>query len=166
MLQTEIELRVGSILTGDLDLSSKTKAALDFAKTYSLANGTDQGEADQLWFDARTIGAGLNDDLDLTGGITNGLNQAVTFARVKFMMVFSTAANAGAIKVGGATDPFDSWLGAATDSVKVMPGGCLWLIAPDAVAYPVVPLTDDKLRIANPNASGINYEIVLVGTTV
>lgn len=167
MLRTQIEFKIGSILTSDLDLSSEAKAALDFAKEFSLASGTGQSEADQQWFDTREILASGNDDLDLTGGITNGLNQTVTFVRLKGIVLYSRPSNANNIRIGKNTvpgPPGPPWQDDAGNIVR--PGGLLFLIAPDPVAYPVSGLPGDTLRITNmAGGSAVTYDIILIGAT-
>lgn len=166
MLTTQIEFKVGSALSSALDLSSKTKVGLDFAKTFSLTSGVGQSQADQLWFDSRNILASGNDDLDLAGGVTNGLGQTVTFVRIKAIVLYSKASNLNPIHMGGGLSPFSSWVGAAGDILRIMPGGLQVLVAPDPTAYPVTPGSADILRITNSaGGTAVDYEIVLVGTT-
>lgn len=164
-LNTRIDFTIGATLLNDLDLSASAKVALSLAKALVLTSGTGAGQADQLWFDKRTILAAANDDLDLAGGITNGLNQTVTFAKLKLMFIFSVAANLNNLTIGGGSNPLVNWVAAAGDANVVTPGGVLWLFSPGS-GYAVTPGTADILRVANPAGSASDYEIVLAGTTV
>lgn len=165
-LITRIDLSIGATLSSALGLSSETRAALSMAKAFSLSSGTATGQADQAWWAARNIVASGNDDLDLAGGLTNGLNQTVTFVELKSMFVFSKPANLNPIHIGGGAAPLVNWVGAGGDIVRVLPGGFHWLYAPGDPAYVVTPTTADILRITNgAGGSAVDYEIVLFGTT-
>ena len=67
--------------------------------------------------------------------------------------------------VGGAgSNGFTSWVGDATDVVKVKPGGALILVAPDATGYAVTAGTGDLLTITNSAGStSVTYDVVIMG---
>jgi hypothetical protein len=67
---------------------------------------------------------------------------------------------------GAAANQFLTWVGAATHTVTVRPGGLFQLIAPDATAYAVTATTADLLRITNSGAgTSVTYDIVLLGAS-
>lgn len=165
-LNTRVDLAVGSVLTGSLDLDSTPKTALSKAYSIALSSGVGSGMADQLWFDKRTILASANDDLDLAGSLVNGLGATVTFARIKGICIYSLPANVNNLHIGGGSNPFINWVANSSDIVVVRPGGLMLLMAPDATAYAVTATTGDILRVTNAAAgSSVEYEIVLIGAT-
>ena len=166
-LDTRIDVNVGATLQSSLDLSATARVALTLAKSLVLTDGTGASQADQIWFDQRSIPTSDTDDLNLSdGSLINGLGQGVQFARVKGMFIFGSPANEDLITIGAGSNPFRSWLLAGGDGVILRPGGAVVLTAPDATAYTVTPSTGDILRLANPNApTSVDYEIILIGTT-
>jgi hypothetical protein len=162
-LNTRIDLNIGATLLDSLDLSSESKVALSIAKAIVLANGTDDGECDVMWFDSRTIPISTNDDLDLDNLMLG--DRPISFAKIKIMHIYSLPANVNTIVVGGSASPFVGWVAAGGDAINVQPGGMQFLVAPNA-GYPVTPVTGNVLRLANGSGSAVDYEIALFGTSV
>lgn len=141
---------------------------VQLAMALTFANGSAINEANQVWGDqARSLAATTSESLDLAGGLTNGLGETVTFARVKLIIIKLNTLTAGyTLEVGGAaSNQFATIFGDVSDKVKVRGGGFLILAAPDATAYAVTAATGDILKINNPNAATITYDIILVGST-
>lgn len=133
----------------------------------ATTNGTAVGQADRIFTDTRTLAASANEDLDLAGVLLDAFGATVTFARVKALVVAADAANTNNVVVGNAAaNGFISWVGAATHTVTVRPGGVLALVAPDVTAYTVTAATADLLRITNSGAgTSVTYSIVLIGAS-
>ena len=151
-----------------LDMSVSPVAALAYTKTISLTTGTGLNQADQIFFDQRTIAISGTDDLDLAGGVTHSITGAAfSFARIKGILIYAAIANTNNVIVGGAAaTQFATWVGAAAHTVTVRPGGMFMLFAPDATAYAVTAATADLLRIANSGAvSTVLYDIILIGAS-
>lgn len=152
-----------------LDLvTAAQQAPLSLTKNLSLPTGTAANQADRLFSDTRTLAASATEDLDLAGVLTDAFGATLTFARIKLMYIAAAAANTNNVIVGGAAaTQFASWVGAATHTVTVRPGGLLLLAAPDATAYTVGAGASDFLRIGNSAAgTSVTYDIVLVGASV
>ena len=166
-LNARIDLNIGATLTSAFDLTSQGRIPLSVAKAFVLSTGVGAGQANMLWFDTRTILASADDDLDLSGGLTDGFGQPAPFARVKAMYVYADPDNINDIRVGGGgVNSFSSWLGDDTDVVTLTPGGLLLLATADPVAYVVTPAIGDILRITNAaGGSSVVYDIVLFGTS-
>lgn len=164
-LNTRVDLSIGATLQSALDLSSEGRVALAVAKSIVMSDGALSGQAQQLWFDTRTLLASTADNLDLNLSLTNGLGQQVNFNRVKGLFVYSHPANTNVIAVGGGTNPFVNWVADASDIVNVRPGGFMCLVAPDLTAYAVTAGTGDILKVANGAGSSVTYDIVIWGTT-
>jgi hypothetical protein len=163
-LASQFGVSLVATLTQALDLAT-AQVPLQVARSYQLADGAGADQANRIFHDQRTLAASANEDLDLAGVLLDPFGAAITFARVKALLVAPAAANTNNVVVGAAaTNPFLSWVGAGTHTVTVRPGGVLLLAAPDATAYAVTAGTGDLLRIANSGAgTSVTYDIVVIG---
>jgi hypothetical protein len=139
---------------------------LTYKYQQDFADGTGDDQAKSRWTDQRTIAASGTDDLDLAGSLLDDYGNVITFTNVKVIMVRAADANTNDVVVGGAAaNQFFTFLNAATDKIKIKPGGILVLVAPNT-GYAVTAATGDILRIANGGAgTSVTYDIEIVGTT-
>lgn len=162
-LSTRLSLDLAATLTSSLDLQT-TSATLPFKRDLIWGSGTGANLADKVWADNRTLTASSTEDLDLAGGsLTDALGAALTFARVRMLIVYAAIANTNNVVVGGDANavPF---FGAATHTVTVRPGGLLVLAAPDTTGYAVTAGTGDIIQVANSGAgTSVTYDIVVIG---
>lgn len=165
-LSTKLVAQVLAAQSSTLDLAAAAADVKGY-RAISLASGTGAGQADRVFSDTRTLAASANEDLDLAGVLVDALGATVTFARVKGLYVAAATGNSNNVIVGGAaSNGFVSWVGAATHTVTVRPGGVLLLAASDATGYAVTAGTGDLLRIANSGAgTSVTYDIVVVGAS-
>lgn len=163
---TSLLARLLSTATRSIDLQSGD-SPLSFQHGLSLPNGTGAGQADLLFTDRRTINASSNDDIDLSGTLTDVFGQAVVFARVKALMVVASSGNTNNVVIGNAAAAqFVGPFGAATHTIAVQPGGLAFLVAPGATAWAVTATTADILRIANSGAgTSVTYDIAILGAS-
>jgi len=162
-LDTRLTLDLASTLTGTADLASVT-SALAYPYRLKLPNGTAAGQASKVWADHRSIPASSNDDIDLAGVLTDALGAALTFARVKALVVRAADTNVNNVVVGGASSTFATWNTGTNAAVVVRPSGLLVLAAPDATAYAVTATSADLLRLTNSGAgTAVEYDIVVIG---
>lgn len=146
--------------TGNLGILADDPLLRDY--TQALANGTGANQASQHWHDQRSTSG--NDDLDISGVLTNVFGTSIVFTKIKALIVKAAVANGNDVIVGGgASNQFATPFGSATDKVKVKPGGLLVLVAPDVNGYAVTAGTGDILRVASGGGS-VTYDIVLIGT--
>jgi hypothetical protein len=156
-----LTLKVDSkaLKTGNLGISADDPLLRDY--TQLLANGTGANQASQHWHDQRTTAG--NDDLDISGSLTNVFGTSIVFTKIKAIIIKAASANVGDVLVGAAaSNQFLTFLGSATDKIKVKPGGLLILVAPDANGYAVTAATGDILRVASSSGS-VTYDIILIG---
>ena len=132
-----------------------------------LQDGAEANQADAVWnSDNRVLAAGGSETLELDAleKCLFGDTIYVSLLTVKaILLVNRSTADDAYLTVGGA--PGDTWIGpfgAASDTIRVMPGGALLLAAPRA-GWDVEVGTAD-LRIAAP-ALGVTYDIAILGTT-
>lgn len=165
-LTTAISLSLRASLQGTGDFSTPTSEIVK-AITDSLANGTGLDSANLVFADQRALAGSATENLDLSGALTNDLGETVVFARAKAILVELVTATAGyTLLVGGAaSNQFATIFGDATDKLVVRGGGFALLWAPDVTAYAVTAATGDLLKIDNPNAGAITYNIIIIGAS-
>ena len=159
-----------------LSVTGSQSNAIDFttgiaplARTYQLlySTGTGAGAADRIFHDQRTLTASSSEDLDLAGVLTDVFGATVTFARIRALIIAAASGNTNNVVVGNATsNGFVTWVGGATHTVTVRPGGFLALGATDATSYAVTAATGDLLHIANSGAgTSVTYDVILIGAS-
>lgn len=162
-VSSAINLNITSNQSLDLDLGSVTYNPVLSLKT-SLANGTGDNEANQVFADTRSLAAATAEELDLSGGLTDAFGNSVAFTAIKSIMIKADSANAGDIQVGGAAaNAFNTWCGDAADIVNIQAGGAFVIVAPNA-GFAVTAATADLLKINNLSAGASSYSISLTGT--
>lgn len=153
-------------LSAALDLGTG-KAPQSLSRQMSLGNGTAAGKADRVFSDRRTLAASGTEDLDLAGVLLDAFGAAITFVRVKGLIIAAAAANTNNVVVGAATAPWATLL-SATGTVTLRPGAFFAVgtgIA-DATGYAVTASTGDILKVANSGAgTGVTYDIHIIGAS-
>jgi hypothetical protein len=160
-------------LKASLSLSAKTAAdqgsnsatrALNLA--LSLADGTGAGQADRAFVDTRQLAASGTEDVDLASTLVGIEGSAVTFARVKAIVVVADEDNTNSVQVTRPASNGVPIFMAAGDGVAVRPGGALILMtgAEDATGYAVTAGTGDLITLTNSaGGSVVDYTIAIVG---
>jgi hypothetical protein len=133
---------------------------------HEMESGTTTGKADKIFADQRTLAASATENLDLAGALTDPLGAALTFARVKAILIKAAAGNTNNVVVGGAgSNPFAGPFADATDKVAIPPGGVFLVTAP-AAGWTVTAGTGDILLVANSGAgTPVTYDVFIVGTS-
>lgn len=164
-LTTTIRAAISAAYKGSADFA-EPKFDLPFHADIVLKSGTAANKADLMFSDQRSISASSNEELDLAGGLTDPLGNALTFAKIKAILIRAASGNGGNIVVGGAaangfTGPFAD----ATDKLNIPAGGAVLLAAPSA-GWSVTGGTGDLLKIANDDgAAAGTYDIIVIGTS-
>lgn len=161
-----ISVILKAAFTNVLDVDSATAQLAD-SWSDSLANGTGASQADIIWWDTRSVGAGANDDLDFNGTLTDAFGNTVDLLHVKGLFISSAATVAADTLSLGAEGAAEwvSWVGAAGDKIVVGAGGVFLLTSP-ITGYVMVGAASDKLRIHNDSgANAVEYTIVVWGTS-
>jgi hypothetical protein len=136
-----------------------------------LTYGTASLQAKNWVMQQRTLGAGLNDDLDLAGGLANELGDAgIIFLAVKVLLIAIISPDGvkklkvgpGAAGAAVANAFVGPWANVASSFTTIdsfgMPINNPW------GGYAVTPGTADVLRINNPGAGSVTYDILIAGT--
>jgi hypothetical protein len=165
-LDTKFHVELVADAASPLDLTSAS-SRLSFVRQINMATGTAANQADKIWSDERTLTASSTEDLDLAGVLVDPFGATLTFARIKFLIVYALPANTNNVVLGNAAS--NGWVGpfgAATHTISIRPGGLIAMVAPDATAWPVTAGTGDLLHVANSGAgTGVTYDIALIGSS-
>lgn len=161
-----VDLRVSATITGTYGTSGdlgSPKVDLSGKAIYDLVTGTATGQADLVFSDRRTLAASATENLDLAAALTDAFGASLTFVEVVALYIKAASGNTNDVIVGGhASAAFASFLGDATDTIKVRPGGAL-LLTCDA-GYAVTATTADMLKITNSGGTtGVTYDVIIVG---
>lgn len=152
--------------SADTGLQSALNAIAANFPAWSIASGTAAGQADKVFADTRTLAASGTEDLDLAGGLTNLLG-TVVFAKIKLLFIYAAPANTNSVQAtrtttSGVTGPFM----ADGDGVSLSPGAMFLWVSPTTGAT-VTGTTDDTLTITNSaGGTGVDYTIIVIGTSV
>lgn len=161
-----VSVAVKGDYSGSLDLASLV-SSLNINRGQAFDNGTGANQADKIWSDTRTLGISATEDLDLAGALTDAFGAALTFARIKALLVYASPGNINNVVIGGATNAWATLLSpAATGLLTIPPGGgfCAW--TPTATGFAVTPATGDLLHVANGGAgSAVTYDVVILGAS-
>lgn len=167
-LSSRLAVNISADYTKALDLSS---ARVPLLKEYAtiLATGTGAGQADRVWHDQRTLSASATEDLDLAGSLTDAFGDAVTFAKIKALIVSAAAGNTNNVLVGGVAAGLSTIIQPQTTGlVVVRPGATFAVIAgvADSTGYAVTATTADLLHLANSSSgTSVTYDVIIIGTS-
>lgn len=163
-LSATIKASLGATHTNVLDLATAS-FPLSIQQALTLTDGTGANQADRIFSDTRTLSASANEDLDLSGSLTNAYG-TVTFARIKAVFVIADSANTNNVNVSRSTSNGVPLFLAATDGIAVRPGGIFLWACTDATGVAVTAGTGDLLNFANSAGStSVNYSVVIIGAS-
>lgn len=162
-LTTTFTFNLRSLLVAALDLSSPI-CDLNIPRLIQLADGAGVNAANLLYQDSVTLAAGDETLIDLTA-LTDAFGNAINFARVKLIYLRNKSATAGDnLQLGGTVSNGLSTLFVGMNAGQLIgPDGTAVLVNPSAAGWAVTAATADILRIGNPGANAIAYDIVLIG---
>lgn len=164
-LTTKITIDLSATLTRALDLLTGS-APLAAQWVHSLANGTGTTQADLVFSDKRTIAAGANDDLDLSGSLSDAFGQSIALVKVKLLIVANPSTNNGNVTIGNASsNQFVGPFGAAAHTWKIGPGGLLVMSEPSAGGWTVTAGTGDILRVNNGGSASADVSVIIIGAS-
>lgn len=159
----EISVRVSSKLGNSFDLDTVV-SALD--KTFSIpfTNGTGANQANNRWSDTRSLLTATNEDLDFAGGsLTGPLGTALTFTKIKAIVIYAPTTNTAAIAVTRPAANGVPFLTTASDGFSLQPGGLFILTNPSDAGITVTAATGDLINIANASGATQSYQIIVLG---
>jgi hypothetical protein len=163
-LSAVIKAGISGSHTSVLDLGTAT-FPIDVRAALTLTDGTGASQSDRVFTDTRTLSASANEDLDLSGSLTNAYG-TVTFARIKAVYVTADSGNTNNVNVSRSTSNGVPLFLAATDGIAVRPGGIFLWACSDATGVAVTAGTGDLLNFANSSSgSSVTYSVVIIGAS-
>lgn len=162
----DIAFRLDLTQVGSNDLGSP-KLSVDVDKVLSLVAGTDAtNKANILFADTRTLAASANENIDLTGALTDAFGATIASAEIVAIYIAAAASNANSVQVTRpASNGFVGPFMAAGDGIAIKSGE--WQAFVSQSGWAVTAATGDLLNIANSGAgTSVSYDIVIVGRTV
>ena len=145
---------------------------LPYVISLALAAGTAAGQVNQAWPTAGTVTAGGSVDLDLYApGVTDPVGNALTFARVKLVIIVNlNTLETDTLQIGNkaATSGWTSLVSPNTGYIPISgAGGFLILAAPGATGLAVTSSSlNHLLHLAAPGANNVNYVVITFGCNV
>lgn len=163
-----ISLKSSATIRGTLTTARDGGAAtfdVDARSIKSVNNGTEDDQANAIYYDDFSIAASGTLDIDLSGSLTDAHGNALLFTAIKEIMVIAGAANANPLVIGnGGVNSFIGPFGAAAHTVAVAPANRADFTNYSAAGWPVVAGTGDILRLTNGGAgTAVTGRIVIVG---
>jgi hypothetical protein len=135
----------------------------------AFSDGTTANKFDKQYMAERTVNASSNDDLDLSGVLTDIFGATITAAELVGIILFNAPksgnANVSNLTIGGGSNPVTpGFMGGTTPTIgPIVPGGSLVLVNPGAAGLGAITAgTGDILRIANGPGGAATYQIALL----
>lgn len=126
--------------------------------------GTDDGEADKVFHERRTLADGAAQTYPLAVGQTARLSETVSFATVKAIVIYSTSADNKVLTLSAGVSGLTGWLGdRETDTIDVQPGGLFVLTAPNT-GYTCESFADE-ITVTNAAGGSSTFDIIVIGTS-
>lgn len=164
-LQAIFTAKISAVQTGPNSFADRFSPIVE--KIQKLADGTTENKADLLYAAERTVASASNDDIDLSGVLTDAFGVTISAAEIVAVLIINKpvtgAANTTDLTIGAGTNPFIGFLG-ATDTVgPIKPEGLFMVAAGDAAGVgAVVAGTGDILRVANSSGASASYQIAVI----
>lgn len=157
-----LALHLNGRQTNALDLSTPLD---EIVRVYTnlFGNGTGANQINHIFHDQRSTD-GTGEDLDLAGGLTSPISgAAITFAAVKFILIYAATANSGNVVISRPAANGLVLFAAANDALAgLKPGGLFLFTDPSAAGLTVTGGTGDLLHVAA-SAGTVTYDVVIGG---
>jgi hypothetical protein len=167
-MPTTLSTSLNLILRTILQDASATENAMKVAQTstvvQTLANGTDEQQADIVWASSRTL-ASLGSETHNLSSLTDALGNTIAFRAVKLLYIRNRTDSQTLTIGNAATRTWDEWSWSATSTIRCGPGSVVMLWEP-LWGWDVISGVTDFLKIENENGSATQYDITIVGTSV
>lgn len=164
-LASTTKLTVNATLTLAKDLGTDSSPTT-LTNAVTLATGTGAGQADKIFADTRTLAASGTEDLDLAGVLTDSWGAAITFARVKAVVIVAAAGNTNNVQVTRPATLGVPLFMAAGDGIALRPGAMFAFSCgvADATGVVVTAGTGDLITVTNSaGTTGVSYDVVIIG---
>jgi len=163
-LTADLHLSVTGRHTGVADLGTPV-LPFGLSAALSLTSGTGANQADRVFTDQRTLTASATEDLDLAAVLLDAFGAAITFAKIKAVIIKAADGNVNNVVVSRPAANGVPLFEAASDAIAVKPGGAFVWYCP-GTGVTVTVATGDLLTITNSGGTtSVTYDIVIIGTS-
>lgn len=161
--QSKITVIADATLSSSINALSTIQDHLFLNYGFTLAAGTGSGQANNVWYDQRTLAASATENLDFAGALTNSLGATLTFTKIKALLFKAADGNTNNVLVSRPASNGLVIFSAAGDEVVIQPGGIFILVAPQA-GITVTAATGDLLTVTNSaGTTGVTYDVCAIG---
>lgn len=162
-----LQLQLVSTLTGTVLEGKAPTWPANLTWAAPLVTGVGASQADKIYAASITLGISSGQDIDLAGVLTDPFGVALTFVKLKAVLILANPLNTNNVQVTRPASNGVPWLLAAGDGFALGPGGLFLYVNPGAAGIATVtPATGDILRVDNSGAgTTVNFDIVLIGTS-
>lgn len=145
-----------NVLSGE---PTRAIAIPEMKQEYGDGTGTDQCNAfyEKVW-----TAAAAADSHDLTGGLTDAFGTALTFTKIRELIIRNRSTTTGQNLTVAGNFITTAVLGGTTPTITVPPGGMLRIGSP-VDGFTVTATTADVLSV-DPGANTISYDLIIAGT--
>lgn len=161
------QINVAGTLTGTALEGATPAWSINFPWAAPLTTGVGLNQADKIYAAAITLGISSGQDVDLAGVLSDPFGVALTFVKLKAVLIRASALNTNNVNVSRPASNGVPWFLAASDGFALGPGGIfLWCNPAAAGIATVTAGTGDILRLDNSGAgTTVALDLVLVGTS-
>ena len=129
---------------------------------WNVASGTGADQANLCWTSTRTLTTGANEDLDLSGSLTNLFGAAV-FTVQKLIAISAAAANTTSLTVSRPATNGVPFLVAAGDAFVLGAGDFSVLTRRSTAGVTVTAATGDLINVLNSSGASATYTVTVCG---
>ena len=147
---------------GSINLGSGSWAAMIDTLTF----GTGNNQVNQVYIAQRTVAAGSDDNLDLSGSLKSPVGDTIAFTKIKLCVISIVSPDGTkSLRVGpnGVSNAFQGPWGAVTANVYNTITNFDCIVNEPIAGYTVTDGTGDILPIHNPGAGSVTYNVIILG---
>ena len=137
----------------------------NYSKTQSFTFGTASWQANQVYAATRSVDIAANDDIDLSGVLTNWAGETILFTAIKKILIFNRSTRDGnnLIFGGGPLNTILSDFGASSALANTAYAEGVWERSMPHTGYTVSGGSADVFRVHNNGTTAIDYDILIIG---
>jgi hypothetical protein len=132
--------------------------------TWKITSGVGVDQADLLFSDQRTLGAGANEDLDLAGALLDIYGASLTFVKLRRLVLRAADANPNNLTLSRPASNGIPLFIAASDGL-IIPPGCSFAWQAPKNGISVTAGTGDLLNVLAGAGGNHVYDIEIIGTS-
>jgi hypothetical protein len=168
-LTSSCTLALNAIALSGPAIGSSTYALAETLTAAALTTGAGANQASYIWTARRTLLTTASESLAMeTPAARDALGQTLALTKIKLLYIKNRSVVVGDTLVIGGEGTGAAWnsLMNVSDTKKLVlqPGGTLLVVAPSAAGYAVAASTNSLLKIENPGAHTVEYDIVIIGS--